>query len=102
MARDQLELLFDVLSERFDSNTQEQDGNEQQAAELQAEKKYLYLPYFMSKLFKMGEVRDISEVDETLSCIKAALVFKGIDFAIIFAEENEEDDKQKGGKKGSR
>jgi hypothetical protein len=42
-------------------------------------------------------MRDINEIDGTLNLIKAALIYKGIDFGVIFAENNlDEDDKKKG------
>jgi len=35
---------------------------------------------------------DINDIDNTLCSIKAALIYKGIDFGCIFAEINEDDD----------
>lgn len=55
--RDQLELLFDVMSERFDQPlTEEQDL-------MTPEVKHLNLPFFYSKLFTKSEVQAVSEVD---------------------------------------
>jgi len=34
----------------------------------------------------MHEMREVNEVEEALSNIKAALVYKGLDFSVIFAE----------------
>lgn len=78
--RDQLELLFDVMSERFDQPLTDDDG-------MTAEIKHLNLPFFYSKLFTKNEVNAVSEVDHTLQHIKAALVYKGVDFGIVFAEQ---------------
>ena len=37
----------------------------------------------------------------TLQLVKAALIYKGVDFGVIFAEQSEEQDAKKGrGKKG--
>ena len=87
--RDQLELLFDVMSERFD--------NPRDAQVLENDKpvvKYLNLPYFFSKLFTKSEVMSMSEVDQTLQAVKAALIYKGIDFGIIFAELESDETKR--------
>lgn len=78
--RDQLELLFDVMSERFD-----QPKNEEE--DLVAEVRHLNLPYFYSKLFTKSEINSVSEVDQTLQHIKAALIYKGVDFGVVFAEQ---------------
>ena len=40
----------------------------------------------------------MTEVDETLSLIKASLIYKGVDFSIIFAEFTEETETKKGAK----
>lgn len=77
--RDQLELLFDVMSERFDQPKNEEDFIQ--------EVKHLNLPFFYSKLFTKSEINSVSEVDLTLTHIKAALIYKGVDFGIIFAEQ---------------
>jgi len=57
--RDQLELLFDVMSERFDQPKNPED-------ELVAEVRHLNLPFFYSKLFVKSELQAVSEVDQTL------------------------------------
>jgi hypothetical protein len=44
----------------------------------------------MSKLFQQQETREIDEVELTLANIKAALIYKGLDFSIIFAEQSED------------
>ena len=56
----------------------------------QASQKYINLSFFSAKLFQSSERREVTEVDETLSFIKAALIYKGVDFSIIFAEKTEE------------
>jgi MoxR-like ATPase len=81
--RDQLELLFEVISERFDDPIAKDKNVPPQ--------KYLNLPFFYSKLFRQNETSAIQEVDLTLQSIKAALIYKGVDFGIIFAEQNEDD-----------
>jgi type I restriction-modification system DNA methylase subunit len=57
----------------------------------------LNLLFFFGKLFQKNERREVTEVDETLSLIKAALIYKGIDFSTIFAEVSD-DNEQKGSK----
>jgi hypothetical protein len=42
-------------------------------------------------LFTKLEISAVSEVDQTLQHIKAALIYKGVDFGIVFAEINNED-----------
>jgi hypothetical protein len=46
----------------------------------------------MSKLFKKEEMDDVNDIDNTLSHIKAALIYKGIDFGCLFAEATEDDE----------
>lgn len=75
--RDSLELLFDVMAERFDQPRPD---------DMQAEVKHLNLPFFFAKLFTKSEVQAVSEVDQTLQHIKTALIYKGVDFGIVFAE----------------
>ena len=36
---------------------------------------------------------EVDEIEQTLSSIKSALVYKGLDFSIMFAEESEEKQK---------
>ena len=93
--RDNLELLFDVMSERFDTQKPDEENSHPDQ-----DVKYLNLPYFFSKLFTVSEVRDITEVDQTLSAIKSALIYKGVDFCIIFAEASDDDQPIKQGTKG--
>lgn len=45
-------------------------------------------------------MREVNEVEEALSCIKAALIYKGLDFSVIFAEQTE--DSKKTGKKSTK
>lgn len=96
--RENLEFLFDVMSEKFvrgnniDPNRKEPLTKAELAFNAQAEKKYLNLLFFFGKLFQKNEVREVTEVDETLSLIKASLIYKGVDFSIIFAEQTEEAD----------
>jgi hypothetical protein len=73
------------MAERFEN----QNSLEEQS-EPTADVKYLNLPFFFSKLFTLSEFKDVSEVDQTLSAIKSALIYKGVDFGIIFAEANDD------------
>ena len=52
----------------------------------------------------MSEFKDVSEVDQTLSAIKLALIYKGVDFGIIFAEANDDQENpaSKGAVKGGK
>ena len=94
MRRENLEFLFDVMSERF--NSPDEDSHE-----VKADEKFLNLMFFVEKLFTRNEYREVTEVDTTLQLIKAALIYKGVDFGQVFAEQSEEQDTQKSrGKKG--
>lgn len=66
----------------------------------QGESKFLNLVFFMGKLFTKNEHREVDEVDQTLQLIKAALIYKNVDFGVIFAEKTQEDTGKKG--KGKR
>lgn len=77
------------MAERFQTNSTTEDVPV-------VDEKHLNLPFFFSKLFTLSEVRDVTEVDQTLSQIKSALIYKGVDFGIIFAEATDESDKQPG------
>lgn len=101
MSRDTLEFLFKVLSEtytlpktEFEPNNGQTDG--QAAGADPASERVLSLPFFMSKLFRPHEQREVDEVDQTLGQIKAALVYKGLDFSIIFAEQSEDGGSRRG------
>ena len=78
--RELLEQLFDVLGEKYNENAD----------------KYLAINYFVGKIFSEGERREISEVDQTIARIKTCLIYKGLDFSILFAEH---DAGEKDGKK---
>lgn len=80
------------MSERFDTPVNKNNATK---AESSGEK-YLNLPFFYSKLFWKDEMMQITEVDHTLQMIKAALIYKGVDFGNIFAEQTADDTKQKG------
>lgn len=67
----------------------------------QVETKYLNLIFFMGKLFTNHESREVNEVDLTLQLIKAALIYKGVDLSIIFAEDNSDSLKKPKGKQGT-
>lgn len=81
--RDRLEQLFDVMADDLSVEGEQPREDEQ---------KYLHLPFFMSKLFQKEEMEDINDIDNTLANIKAALIYKGIDFGCIFAEATEDDE----------
>lgn len=44
----------------------------------------------MNRLFRANETRETDEVEEALSHVKASLIYKGLDFSIVFAEQTEE------------
>ena len=71
------------MSERF--NQPDENSNE-----LKADEKFLNLMFFVEKLFTRNEFREVKEVDMTLQLIKASLIYKGVDFGVIFAEQSEE------------
>ena len=88
--RESLEFIFDVMSERF--------GDMEQG-----ESQFLNLVFFMGKLFTKNEHREVDEVDQTLQLIKAALIYKNVDFGVIFGEKTQEDTGKKGkGKKDKK
>jgi len=108
ISRENLEFLFDVMSERFVKGQGPDRENKKgtlSKSDLKnianSETKYLNLLYFFGKIFQKNERREVTEVDETLSLIKAALIYKGVDFSIIFAETSEEDPKNAGKKSKS-
>ena len=69
---------------------------------MKVEDKFLNLMFFVEKLFTRNEYREVTEVDMTLQLIKASLIYKGVDFGVIFAEQSEEQDTKKGRGKKSR
>lgn len=57
----------------------------------------------MGKLFMKNEHREVDEVDQTLQLIKAALIYKNVDFGVIFGEKTQDDTGKKGkGKRGDK
>ena len=83
-----LEFLFDVVAEKF--NTSRNDGTTSND-----EDKILQITYFINKLFNTSETQEINEVDVVLQNLKATLVYKGLDFSIVFAEEDSVEEKGK-------
>lgn len=75
-----LEFLFDVVGEKF--NTSREEGGASND-----EEKVLSVTYFINKLFTTTETTEMSEVDQVLMNVKAAMIYKGLDFSIIFAEQ---------------
>ena len=76
MSRENLEFLFDVMSESFNEASDS----------IVVDQKYLNLLFFIEKLFTRNEYKEFSEVDMTLQLLKASLIYKGVDFGVIFAE----------------
>jgi hypothetical protein len=89
ISRDTLEFLFNVLSETFTLPKTEYEPRDQNE-EGTASERVLSLSFFMTKLFRPHEQREVDEVDQTLGQIKAALVYKGLDFSIVFAEQSDD------------
>lgn len=79
-----LEFLFDVMSESYTLPSTDFDKEN-----VDPKDRVLNLQFFFEKLFSKEEQKEVHEVDKTLASIKAALVYKGLDFSIIFAEEEE-------------
>jgi len=97
ISRDTLEFLFKVLSEPYTlPKTEYEPRAGQTAGDDQASERVLSLKFFVSKLFRAHEQREVDEVEQTLGQIKAALVYKGLDFSIIFAEQSEEGGSRRG------
>lgn len=86
--RDVLEFLFDVVAEKFNTVPNEDDTTNDDV-------KVLSITYFINKLFSNIETTELSEVDQTLENIKAALIYKGLDFSIVFAENSSDNVKGK-------
>lgn len=74
-----MEFLFDVVAEKF--NTSRAEGTTTNEDE-----KILSITYFINKLFNITETVEINEIDTILQNMKAALIYKGLDFSIVFAE----------------
>ena len=87
MQRDTLEFLYNILSEAYTlPKTEFEPTTALPESEEPAGFRVLSLSFFMNKLFRSGERREADEVEQTLGQIKAALVYKGLDFSVIFAE----------------
>lgn len=56
----------------------------------EVENRTLKLKFFLTKLFQEHETKEVDEIETTLSNIKSALVYKGLEFSVVFAEESEE------------
>jgi len=89
MERDTLEFLFDIMSESYTMPKTDYEPKGMEDDE-QTVERVVPLDFFMSKLFQTQETREIDEVELTLANIKAALIYKGLDFSIIFAEQSED------------
>jgi hypothetical protein len=67
--------------------TPETDYEPRDGAEVASSEKVWLLTDIMGLLFsKPHETRETDEVEQALAQIKATLVYKGLDFSIIFAE----------------
>jgi len=65
-------------------------GDEEEPEEpigAQFTEKYLFLPYFKSKLYHKVELKELNEVDGTFSLLKTAMIYKQMTFDEIFAQE---------------
>ena len=78
--------MFQIYATRFDTPLNKNTSDVQ-------EEKYLNLSFFLSKLFKKNEYPQVADVDQTMMNIKAAMIYKGIDFGNIFAEKSIEENK---------
>lgn len=99
--RDVLEFLFDMVGERFNTSRVQQEttntegGNPSSSSE---DDRVLSVSYFINKLFNSAETQEINEVDQILQNLKATLIYKGLDFSVIFAEQGSAEDR--GGRRG--
>lgn len=82
--RDVLEFLFDMVGEKY--NTHRTEG-----ASSNNEERVLSVSYFINKLFNTSEITEINEIDSILQNLKATLIYKGLDFSIVFAESDSEE-----------
>lgn len=88
-----LEFLFDVMAETYSIPPTDFEPNQRGADE--SPERVMSLKLFMERVFNQHEMREVDEVELTLSNVKAALVYKGIDFSIVFAEQSEETTQKK-------
>ena len=97
LSRETLEFLFQVLSEPYTLPSTEYEPREGRPEhEAAPSERVVSLNFFMNKLFRAEEQREVDEIDQTLSQIKAALVYKGLDFGVIFAEQADDGGARKG------
>ncbi len=82
--RDVLEFLFDMVGEKY--NTHRSEGSTSND-----EERVLSVSYFINKLFNSSENIEINEIDNILQNLKATLIYKGLDFSVIFAESESEE-----------
>ena len=78
-----LEFLFEVVAEKY--NTNREDGTNSNEDD-----KVMSITYFINKLFSNVETSELNEIDVILQNVKAALIYKGLDFSIVFAENTVE------------
>jgi hypothetical protein len=70
-----LEFLFNSFAEEFGT-----DG------------KALSVNYFLNKIFNDSEMAEFNKVDETLSKVKASMIYKGINYTALFADSQDEEE----------
>jgi hypothetical protein len=70
-----LEFLFNSFAEEFGT-----DG------------KALSVNYFLNKIFNDSEMAEFNKVDETLSKVKASMIYKGINYTALFADTQDEEE----------
>lgn len=87
-----LEFLFDVVAEKFNTLKDKNSSTNDDIKNLQ-------ITYFINKLFSENETNELQDVQQTLQHLKASLVYKGLDYSIIFAENTVENVKNKRGNK---
>lgn len=75
--------MFEVVAEKYNTNREEGTNSNE-------DDKVMSITYFINKLFSTVETSELNEIDVILQNIKAALIYKGLDFSIVFAENTVE------------
>jgi hypothetical protein len=109
MIRDDVEYLFDVMAEFYHKQPDNKEKIDDKEEEEEAEEpnkmftdKYLFLPFFKSKLYHKQELKDLNELDGTLCLLKSAMLYKNLEFEVIFAENYMEVNAMKKAKQRAR
>jgi len=87
LQRDLLEFLFDMMAQTY--NTKGERISEQE--------KVLSITYFIKELFYDKERKELDDLDTTLMKIKEALIYKGLDLAVVFSDTSEATSKKERG-----